>query len=567
MVKRAVVRCLIGLAGCFLSGCGTVWADPVGSKRPNILLVVAEDMSERVGAFGDTVAQTPALDALAREGIRYTNAFTAAGVCAPSRSALITGVNPLSLGTQYMRTAKGGPIPYEAVPPAEVKAFPELLRRAGYVTANVAKTDYQFGEPFTIWDVFVGDLFSPPDLAVWRRLPKDKPFFAMINLMSTHESRLASPETPVNQALALARQVRAMIDWRAKNVEVVTDPARVRVPAYFPDVPRVRNSIAQHYDNIHYMDGEVRQILANLKEDGLADDTVVIWTTDHGDGFPRAKRAVYDSGLNVPLIVRMPNGAGAGTLDERLVSFVDLAPTILALAGAEAPAFIQGHNFLGEGGRQYIHAARDRMDNVPDRVRAIRDERYKYIRNLMPQVAYFRPLPFRDSFPIMQALWDGYREHSLTPVQSFYFTAPRPAEELYDTQSDPDEVTNLAADPGYAEVLTRMRQAMDEWLASLPRSAVEDEAAMVESMWPGGVQPVTAAPEIRIAAETEEVSLTASTPGASIGYRVAGAADGARWLLYSGPFVAQPGDRIEAKAVRYGYKESAVSALTVKDYP
>jgi len=564
MVKRAVVRCLIGLAGCLLLGGGTVWADPVGSKRLNILLVVAEDTSKRVGAFGDAVAQTPALDALAREGIRYTNVFTASGVCAPSRSALITGVHPLSLGTQYMRTAKGGPIPYEAVPPAEVKAFPELLRRAGYVTANVAKTDYQFGEPFTIWDIFVGDLISPPDLAVWRRLPKDKPFFAMINLMSTHESRLASPEATVSPDLPFARLFRALIDWRAKHVEAVTDPARVGVPAYFPDVPRVRNSIAQHYDNIHYMDGEVGQILANLKEDGLADDTVVIWTTDHGDGFPRAKRAVYDSGLNVPLIVRMPNGSGAGTIDDRMISFVDLGPTILALAGAEAPAFIQGHNFLGESGRQYIHAARDRMDNVPDRVRAIRDERYKYIRNLMPQVPYFRPLPFRDMFPIMQALWDGSRDHSLNAVQSFYFTAPRPTEELYDTQSDPDEVTNLAADPGYAEVLTRMREAMDEWLATLPQWASEDEAAMVESMWPGGVQPVTAAPEIRIAAETGQVSLTASTPGASIGYRIAGSADEGRWLLYSEPFEVRPGDSVEAKAVRYGYRESTVSRATAR---
>jgi hypothetical protein len=206
------------------------------------------------------------------------------------------------------------------------------------------------------------------------------------------------------------------------------------------------------------------------------------------------------------------------------------------------------------------------MDNVPDRVRAIRDERYKYIRNLMPQVAYFRPLAFRDMFPIMQALWDGNREHSLTATQSFYFTAPRPAEELYDTQSDPDEVTNLAADPRYTAVLTRMREAMDEWLATLPRWASEDEATMVESMWPGGVQPVTAAPDIRISADTGQVSLTASTPGASIGYRIAGAADGPRWLLYSGPFSLQAGDRIEAKAVRYGYKESAVSALTVKGH-
>lgn len=533
-------------------------------QRPNILLIVAEDMSQRVGAFGDTVAKTPSLDGLARQGLRFTHVFTASGVCAPSRSALITGVHPLALGTQHMRTGAGGPIPYEAVPPPEVKAFPELLRRAGYATANVAKTDYQFGEPFTVWDLNTGSFMEPPDLAVWRRLPREKPFFAMINLMSTHESRLASEEATLEQGSRFGLVMKQALEWRSQHVKQVTDPAKITVPAYFPDVPRVRSSIAQHYDNIHYMDGEVGEILANLASDKLADKTLVIWTTDHGDGFPRAKRAVYDSGLHVPMIVRLPDGSRAGQVDRRLVSFVDLAPTILALAGAEIPAYLDGHDFLGEKRREYIYAARDRMDAVPDRVRAVRDERYKYIRNLMPEVAYFRPLTFRDMFPIMQALWDGHRDRSLTAVQSIYFTAPRPAEELYDTQTDPQEIHDLAADPAQQEVLVRLRSAMDQWLASLPNGGADEEAEMIESMWPGGAQPQTAAPSFDYSDSTHQIGLSSPTVGASIGYRIGAAGHDAPWQLYTKPFDIRTGDRVEAKAIRYGYAESAVGVYEAK---
>ena len=425
-------------------------AQTAQDTRPNILLIVAEDMSSRVNVFGDDLALTPAIDALAREGIRYSNVFTTSGVCAPSRSALITGVYQTSMGTHQMRTFNiagvKGPVPnYHAVPPIEVKAFPELMRRAGYATANLAKMDYQFGEPFTIWDLHSGNFSAPPDLALWRKLPQDKPFFVMLNLMSTHESRLF-PAGFAGEA-EFGPAIKKMATMRAKIVKAVTDPADVVVPPYYPDTPQVRASIAQHYDNIHYMDTEVRRILANLQADGLSENTIVIWTTDHGDGLPRAKRAVYDSGLRVPLIIRYPDRYGEGTTRDELVSFVDLAPVILGLAGIEIPPFIQGRDFLNHQEREYIFAARDRMDAVPDRVRAVRDRRYKFIRNYASELAYFRPLQFRDMFPVMQALWAGHKNGTLAPLQEFYFTTPRPVEELYDTVLDPHEVNNLAADP------------------------------------------------------------------------------------------------------------------------
>lgn len=546
-------------------------------ERPNIVLIVAEDLSPRIGAFGDGVAQTPNIDALAQQGVKYTQVFSASGVCAPNRSALITGLYPQALGTQHMRTST---LDYEAVPPPQVKAFPELLRRAGYVTGNTAKTDYQFGEPSTVWDVNHGSFAQPPDLALWRRLPKEGPFFAMINLMSTHESRLVTSETrgqgplgPLVTRLAAAREAQ---------VVQLTDPKSVEVPKYYPDTPSVRQSIAQHYDNIHFMDAQVGQVMANLEADGLLSNTAVLWTTDHGDGLPRAKRSVYDSGLHIPLIVRFPSVADterqdesaaswgrepsddrpgvhkAGQEDGRLLSIVDLAPYLLTLAGVEPPAFIQGQSFLASNdGRQYVYAGRDRMDQVPDYVRAVRDDRFKYIRNYRPELAFFRPLVFRDMFPVMQALWSGHKAGTLTTQQDFYFTAPRPVEELYDLAADPQELVNVADQPDYQEALMRMRAALDQWLATVGDLSASGEAAMIESMRPLGEQPVTQPPQIVV--DDHKLTMTSKTIGASISYRFANDLRG--WQLYTGPLAWPVGvnaRQLEAKAVRYGYKESAV---------
>lgn len=526
------------------------------ADRPNIVLIVAEDMSSRVGAFGDMRAQTPNIDALAREGIRYPNVFSASGVCAPNRSALITGVYPISMGTHHMRTSSRD---YQAVPPPEVKAFPELLRRAGYATVNVAKTDYQFGDPFTVWDMNLGGFSTPPDLAPWRKLSDDKPFMAMINLMSTHESRLVTENTK-----AEGRFGDMLESWRVKReklVKPVTDPDNVVVPPYYPNTPEVRASIAQHYDNIHYMDGEVARILENLESDGLTDETIIIWTTDHGDGLPRAKRSIYDSGLQVPLAIRYPDGRGKGTLNTELVSAVDLAPAILNLAGIETPEFIQGRDFLSDTGeREYIYAARDRMDLVPDRQRAVRDGRYKYVRNYMTDTPYFRPLAFRDMFPTMRAWWSAHEAGSLSPIQDFYFQAPRPREELYDTLLDPYEVNNLAEEKGHSKQLNRLRDQLDHWVDTVGDRGEQPEDEMIAQMWPGGKQPETAAPEADVTVGDDGkvvVSLKSETTGASIGYRPSDS-ETAGWLVYTGPVKVEPGQALEAKAVRYGYAESVV---------
>ena len=522
------------------------------TDRPNILILMAEDLSPRIGVFGDPVAQTPNIDRLAASGSRFPNTFTTAGVCAPSRAAHITGMHQASIGAQHMRSSSRPEGGYLAVPPPEVKAYPELLRRAGYYTLTNGKLDYQFSfygagsGPFTIWD-YEGD---DPD---WNRRADGQPFFALINFSMTHESRMF-PQNVEKQ--------------RAQGWRQITDPADVVVPPYYPDTPVIRRDIAQLYDNVHEMDRQVGEWLAKLKDDGLADDTIVIWTTDHGDGLPRGKREIYDSGIKVPLVVHWPErwrpaGADAGGLDERLLSFIDFAPSVLRWAGVEAPGWLQGLPVLADSGaeRDYVFAAKDRLDEIPFYERAARDDRYKYIVNYLPGEPGGKPLRYREQLATMQELHAWYENGLMSAQQAFWFE-PRPREELYDLALDPHEVNNLAEDPAYAAELERMRAAMSEWRKRVPDASELPEAVMAESFWPGGEQPRTPAPCITI--RNGRVALENPIPGASIAYRI-GASGG--WQLYSVPFEVRDGVLVEAKAVRYGWAESEVAWLQAGEIP
>jgi arylsulfatase A-like enzyme len=553
--RRRHALCLAIAVGCSclaLPG-GEAAAD---SKRPNILILMAEDMSPRVGAFGDPVAVTPNIDRLADQGVRYPNTFTTAGVCAPSRAAHITGVHQMALGAQHMRSFAGG---YRAVPPAEVKAYPELLRAAGYHTFTQLKLDYQFSRvwagsgPFTIWDR------EGRFRADWREREPEQPFFGLVNFQSTHESALfPRAGFPKSGTHLLFQLVYLFTFWGHDDVVA---PEDVAVPPYYPDTPTVRRDIARHYNNIHKMDEEVGAVLEALDRDGLSDSTIVIWTTDHGDGLPRAKREVFDSGIRVPMIVRWPDALRPADLepggeDARLVSFVDLAPTVLAMAGLAAPDYMVGRDFSSADPaelREYVYAARDRMDEVPDRQRAVRDRRYKYIRNYQPDAPGAQHIAFRQNLDIMEELWSLRQGGSLDPAAARWFE-PRSSDELYDTVSDPHEIEDLAGDPTHAATLERLRGALDAWLARTEDLGAIPESELAERFWPGGVEPVTPSPsaEVQRVGAGVRVSLTCSEPGASLGYRV----DGGRWRLYAEPFELRDGESVTAKAVRYGWRES-----------
>jgi N-sulfoglucosamine sulfohydrolase len=566
MRRWTVLRVLVGAVVFLWQGEGgaTRLQQPASERepaRPNILWISNEDMSLRLGAYGDPLARTPALDRLATQSVRYTNAFTTAPVCAPSRAAIITGMYQNAIGAQHMRTTEDRvpelPGPYLAVPPFYVKAFPEYLRAAGYYTTNRVKTDYQFGVPFTIWD-------EVSRTAHWRTRPdRTQPFFSVFNLEVTHESR-AFPASPARQ-----------------GQPPVTDPASIQVPPYYPDTPAVREELARMYDNIADMDGQVAAILRELEEDGLADDTIVFYWSDHGDGVPRAKRSLYDSGLRVPLMIRYPDTVGSapapGSASDELVSFIDLAPTVLALAGVAIPVHFQGRVLIGPRAApapEYVFAARDRMDIEYDMMRSARDERFLYIRNFSPELPYAGHIIYRNQSAIMQEWFRLQAEGQLTGPPALWMRTSRPAEELYDVRADPHQIDDIAADPAHRATLEKVRKAVVDWMSRIDDQGLINEAEMIQRMWPGGVQPETAQPYIvprrttdaperaeRITiVEPMEVVIYVPTQGASIGYTTEDGPD-ARWHPYTGPILVDSPMTLRAKAIRYGYKESAETRL------
>lgn len=347
---------------------------PAPTTRPlNILWLTFEDSSPWLACYGDKTAPTPNIDRLAREGVRYTHAYATTPVCAPARHTLITGMYATQTGAMHMRNGARseagmsrnpdayGDIPlYEAVPSPAVRCFSEYLRAAGYYATNNVKQDYQFVAPPTAWDASSGR-------AHYRNRPANQPFFAVFNCTYTHEGQTFP------NAL--------------KRADVVK-PEDVPVPPFYPDTPLVRRNLALTYNNIVAMDGWVGERLAELERDGLLDSTIIFFFSDHGVGLPRGKRNSYDTGLRVPLIVRFPDGAGAGTTDERLVSFLDFAPTVLSLANVKIPDHLRGRPFLGPAKTdppQYVFSTQDRVDAFIDCVRSVSDGRYRYIRNLMPE--------------------------------------------------------------------------------------------------------------------------------------------------------------------------------------
>lgn len=535
-------------------------------STPNILWISIEDTSPRFGCYGDALARTPHIDKLAAEGRLYRHAFAVAGVCSPSRSAVITGMYPTAIGAHHMRTEHVNPFtpelptPYAAVPPPYVKAFPEYLRAKGYFCTNNFKTDYQFPSPLTAWDEDGKD-------AHWRHREKGQPFFAVFNHMLTHESSMWGD---------LMRKYVSPED--ASELELRTDPADVSVPPYLPDTPKSRACLAKHYDLIEEADAFVGKRLAELEEDGLAENTIVFLWSDHGEGLPRAKRWPYDAGIRVPLIVRAPGLVRPGEVSDELVSLIDLAPTVLSLTGAPLPAHLQGKPFLGKQAerREYAYAARDRYDESYDMVRAVRDRRYKYIRNYYPGTPYLQWIKFSHHHPMFQELWRLELEGKLEGERRLLMQR-RPPEELYDCEADPFETKNLAVDPACEPILARLRGALDEWRSRYDVWGDVPEAEMAERMWPGGKQPKTAPPlfvPINAASfgiepqprgvfeETTAVMLHSATQGASIVYTTEEGPH-PKWKLYQTPIVLASGTvTLRAKAVRIGYQDSEETTAT-----
>ncbi len=344
---------------------------------------------------------------------------------------------------------------------------------------------------------------------------------------------------------------------------MTVSPDDVTLPPYLVDDVPTRTDVARVYSNIEILDQQVGLLLDQLEEDGLADNTIIFFYSDHGGPLPRQKRLLYDSGLRVPMMVAWPDDRRAGEIDSTLFSFVDLAPTAFSLAGIELPDYLQGQAILGEQAadtREYIFAASDRLDGFYDRIRAARDGRFKYLRNYYPERGYYLPVVYREQMNAMQSLLQGRDAGTLTDAQAQWFRKAKPAEELFDTQSDPYELNNLAANPDYADKLAELRGAMDEWLAEVGDLGAINEIELVDQFWNGRDQmPVTGRPQ----ASRDSLGrflLTSKTPGAQIAYQMVRPGDkNPVWQVYTGPIDYVRGDTLRAVAQRIGYQESGVS--------
>jgi arylsulfatase A-like enzyme len=445
------------------------------ADRPNVLWITAEDLSPALGAYGDPDASTPNLDAFANESVRYTRAFAAAPVCSPSRSTLITGMWAPSLGTSQMRSTF-------PLPPS-VNAFPAYLREAGYFTTNQIKTDYNTSDETRLiqesWDEI-----SPT--ASWSSSSRKEgqPFFTVINHMVSHQSA-----TMVWPYEVFREKVQAKLP-----AEQIHDPAKITVPPYYPDTEVVRRELARFHDCVSVLDQEVGAILEQLEKDGLADDTIVFFYSDHGSGMPRHKRLLHDSGMHVPLMVRFPEKyqhlapAKAGGTVDRLVTFVDFAPTVLSLAGIEAPKAMQGQIFLGPQAApeaEYVYGFRDRVDEVFDLSRSIRSKDYLYIRNYQPHLSWAQPSVYSDQGAIQQEIFRhaAANADSLTKPQKAYVAPTRPIEEFYDVNADPQNLVNLLE----GDLTDAQKTALDAHRAAFVKKRMEilDLGALPESLMVG----------------------------------------------------------------------------------
>lgn len=428
--------------------------------RPNVLWISTEDISPMLGCYGDACARTPRLDAFAAEGLRYTNAFTHAGVCAPVRSGIITGMYPSSIGSQHMRS--------QATLPDHIRCFTEYLRESGYYCANRRKEDYNFQPPASAWD-------DSSNAAHYRNRAPGQPFFAVVNLGITHESVL---HRPFGKGFA-------PID--ALPPEHRHDPAKARVPAYHPDTPEIRADWARYHDSVSAMDRQVGDLLDALEQDGLAEDTIVMFWGDHGTGMPRGKRWIYDSGTRIPLLVRVPKKyahlapAGPGAAVDEMVSAIDFAPTVLHLAGVSLPAHLQGRAFLGEGltpPREHVFFIRDRMDSRYDLIRGVYDGRFRYLRNFNPHVTPNQRIPYLYKAAGMQSWAALHEAGKLSGPPAAYMAPHKPVEELYDVTADPDDVNNLAAAPEHQERLVSLRETLYQWMRETGDLGLLDESEM-----------------------------------------------------------------------------------------
>ena len=507
----------------------------VKEKLPNILWLVAEDQSpEWFPMYGDSTISLPHLESLTKDAILFTNALSPVPVCAPARSSIITGMYPTTLGTHNMRTynayAKGENQPtlgipsYSPVVPDGVKMFTEYLRKKGYYTANGPKEDYNFEKTDGAWD-------ESSTNRHWRKRKEDQPFFAVFNFSVCHESQI----------------------WARGKDSLFVDPSTLRVPPYFPDTEFVRHDLAVNYSNLKRLDDQIGKVLDQLKEDGLYEETIIFFYGDHGGPFPRYKRALYDTGLKVPMVVKLSGNKVSGKVDDRLFSFIDLAPTVLSLANIEPPKVMQGKAQFGafenEKRAKYSYHSSDRFDELYDRLRAVRSERYKYIKSFDTAISHAMPVSYREQMPMMAELRELFKQGKLAKEQSLWLQPTKPSEELYDLKKDPFELINLAALPEMQDTLVHYRNLLNKWMKETnDLGRIPEDELLAKWMPDGSAQQL---PSLEMEISNSKISLSSNRSDATIVWKLP---KDSIWNVYKEPLNTDV--PFEAKSERIGYRDS-----------
>lgn len=534
------------------------------SFRPNIVWLIAEDVGYTIPPFGDSTVSTPNLDSMAGQGIRYTGVFSTSGATSPNLCALFTGMYPTGIGANNAPVFPNGSRPsarshhYEVVLPEEVKMISEILRENGYFCTFNGRENLPFNSPVTAWN-------KTGMAAHWQGRDPGQPFFAVFDFevtakehisdpFETADLRYEDPDFPGINEKKYSWTKRVNTDEWYLNISPGSD---VPVPPYLPESGPVRDDLIRMYSNIIEMDNQAGDILRQLKNEGLLDSTLVFWFSGNGGPLPRQGGTVYDAGIHIPLIIRFPRKPEGGKYDDRLISFVDFAPTVFSLAGIPLPDYFQGMPFLGKSGkgtsRDYIYAGTDRIGDQSDMIRTARNKRYQYINNIYPERPYFRPGKYSGDLATMQELIRLNKSGELNHDQEEWFADHKPVEEFYDTRNDPCELHNLIHDSALTEEITDLRAACSNWMNSTGDMGMTPENELIQLFWPGGKQPKTGAVNYEISGQ--EVKLSCATPGASIGYQVipADSVPGNSWMPYKKPIKIKPEIRIVAFARRIGY--------------
>ena len=518
----------------FGTGCKNNEIQSEAQIKPNIIWLVAEDQSpDFFPMYGDSTIALPNIESLSSDGVVFTNAYTPVPVCAPTRSAIITGMYPTTLGTHNMRTYNAyskenqpsiGIPSYSPLVPDGVKMFTEYLRKEGYYCTNNAKEDYNFKAPESGWD-------ESSSTAHWRNRPKGAPFFSVFNFNVCHESGI----------------------WKQGEEELYVSPDSITVPPYFPDNDVIRHDLAVNYSNLKRLDEQLGAIINQLKEDGLYENSIIFFYGDHGGPFPRHKRALYDTGIKLPLVIKFQDNLKKSNYDDQILSFIDFAPTLLSWAGINPPKVMQGKARFGvykdSTASKYVFATSDRFDEMYDKLRAVRTKRFKYIRNYNTDISNAMAVKYREQMPMMQNMMSLQASGKLDSLASLWFRIPKPEEELYDTQNDPYELVNLSDQTQWQDTLVHLRTVLNTWIKETNDLGRYPEKDLMAMWFPNGEPPKLE--PLQMVEKGEKINLISKKSDATIIWKQPGDVS---WHIFSQPLDKKVS--FIAKAVRIGYKDS-----------